>query len=57
MGYRNYFKDKRNPIRIQNMNHKNRVQNTESTPMSFNAGQSRRQAYANLDDESLIDWD
>lgn len=25
--------------------------------MSFNAGQSRRQAYANLDDESLIDWD
>jgi len=57
MGYRNYFKDKRNPIRIQNMNQKNRVQNTESTPMSFNAGQSRRQAYANLDDESLIDWD
>lgn len=30
---------------------------SESTPMSFNAGLSRRQHYANVEDDSLIDWD
>ena len=30
---------------------------SESTPMSFNGGYSRRQVFANVDEESLIDWD
>ena len=42
---------------MHNMNKGKRIK-TESTPMSFNGGgQSRRQALANADDESLIDWD
>jgi hypothetical protein len=49
--------DKNNPIRLRQKNGRNDRNETGSTPMSFNAGQSRREKYANADDDSLIDWD
>lgn len=40
MGYRNYFMDKKNPIRAKVKKERNE---TGSTPMSFNNQPSRRQ--------------